>query len=143
MKLSSIGQIVGQVGKQISDRVSLDNINRILPNGKVQDFSNYIDTSWRNIKQGMSDNFIKYTGIDKNIAKKFDNFKYSWNNDDFIGKKTPEGIEITPENVGMIRNAQDKTSSLFTKDGLPLIPGTTLPETVRIAQASNVYKLLR
>ena len=47
----------------------------------------------------MSDNFIKYTGVDKNVAKNFDNFKYSWNNDDFIGKKTPEGIEITPENV--------------------------------------------
>lgn len=144
LKFSRLLWAVWQFWKQIADRVSLWNINRVLKSGKVVDMQNYISSSHDNISKWVEDNFIKYAWPTLNDTKKFDTFDYTWNNDDFIGKQTPQWVEITPENVWMIRKAQDNTRKLFTgKDQYPLIPWTTLDQTVNISNASNIYKLVR
>lgn len=67
--------LTGQAGKQISDRVALGEINRVLPDGRVVDQENYLDQSWKNINNSTKNNIQEYTGYTRERLSPLFNFK--------------------------------------------------------------------
>lgn len=94
------GRIAAETGKQVSDKAALNNIEVVLPDGKVVDAGNHIVTSENNIRGSVKEVAQQSTGLTRENLSPVLNFKKKVDKNDLIGKTTDYyGTEITPENV--------------------------------------------
>ncbi len=140
LKLGRMLGLTGQAGKQVSDRVSLDNVNRVLPDGRVVDQGNYLDQSWKNIANSTQKNIQEFAGYTRDALASVLKFKGKWNDSDFIGKTSPEWVEITPQNVKIFRETYNNIKSLAGKVSLE---GFSAKDIENMSRASHIYALLR
>lgn len=100
------GRIAAETGKQVSDKAALNNIEVVLPDGKVVDAGNHIVTSENNIRGSVKETAQESTGLTRENLSTLLNFKKKVDKNDLIGKTTDYyGTEITPENVDAFMKA--------------------------------------
>jgi len=140
LKLSRMLGATGRIFKNVADRLSLGNINRVGADGTVQDFTNYLDQSWKNISTGTMKNMQEFSGIIRDKVAPILSFNKKWNDNDFIGRLSPRGIEITKKNVGEFRKSFDNIDSLSENIS---IDGFTNKDLNAMNRASYIYTILK
>jgi hypothetical protein len=140
LKLSRMLGATGRIFKNVADRLSLGNINRVWADWLVQDFTNYLDQSWKNISTGTMKNMQEFSGIIRDKVAPILSFNKKWNDNDFIGRLSPRGIEITKKNVGEFRKSFDNIDSLSENIS---IDGFTNKDLNAMNRASYIYTILK
>lgn len=99
-------KITAETWKQISDKAALNNIEVVLPDGKVVDAGNHIVTSENNIRGSVKQTAQESTWLTRDNLAPVLKFNKKIDKKDLIGKTTDYyGTEITPENVDAFMKA--------------------------------------
>jgi len=78
------GRIAAQTGKQVSDKAALNNIEVVLPDGKVVDAGNHIVTSENNIRGSVKQAAQESTGLTRDAVLPVTKFNKKIDKNDLI-----------------------------------------------------------
>jgi len=126
--------------KNVSDDVALNNITRVLPDGKVVDEGNYLFNSAKAVEADTQNAVYESAWLTRQELSPILSWNKKIDQNDLLGKRTEYyDTEITPENVGQFMKATIENAKWMEGTN----PNLQKWEATNIVRASALYSFIK